>query len=274
TTLGINLKKFFLSWLFIGIIFSIFSFYLNDKIATKCFREGQNLFYTKVKKQPIENNIIKNLFYHNNNKKGVTTYFFLDKYDKKTSKIWHFILEEYKNDSLLLQIYAKEGIKQNSKIILYNCIIRHFDNHKIVSEKIVRRYIYPLFVDLENFRYDFSSIQLDQLNLKELKLALKIANYKNEPLYRIHTEISFRYAISFLNFILILFSIALGKNTQAQQGRLKCFIYTLIALIVYWLILSFMRTLGEIGVINPYFSVWLPNILFFLTGIFLYFKKE
>lgn len=271
STIGINLKKFFVSWIVIGIILSLFSFYLNDKLATKFFRKAQVVFYAKVKNQPYESNVIKDLFYYETNKEE-TNYLFIDIYDRETKKVHDFVLNKYKN-GVIQQICAHEGVKQNLSIVLHNCIIRNFVNHKLVNEKIINNYVYPLPVDLEDFKYNYNTIQLDQLTIAELYRAIKILRYKNEPDYRVKTEISYRYAISVLNFIVMLLSISLGKNISTQ-GKLRCFIYSILIFIIYWMLLSFMKLLGETNIVNPYISVWIPNILFFIVGTFLYFKKE
>ena len=271
-TLGINTKKFFLSWLIIGLVLSIFSFFLNDKIATKCFHKAQEIFYTKIKKEKFDKNDLTNLFYFSY-QKDISTFIFIDRYDRTNNKIYSFLLQQYQNNKITTQVYSDEGIKENFVLNLFNAIQQQFRNNKIISEKLVKIYRYQLPVDIENFKYDFATMQLDQLNMKQLKQAIKICKFKGETTNRIVTEISFRYAISFLNFILIFISISLGQTSHSQHGKLNSFIYVMISFIIYWTLLSFLRTMGETGVVNPYISVWIPNIIFLFVGIILYVNK-
>ena len=271
-TLGINTKKFFLSWLVIGFVLSIASLLINDKIATKFFYKAQEVFYTKIKKEKFEKDVLKNLFYYSC-QKDVLTYISIDKYDRTNNRIYSFLMQQYQNGKIKIQLYSKEGVKNNLSLDLFDTVLQQFHNNTLVSEKLIKVYKYQLPVNIEDFKYNFATMQLDQLSISQLKHAVKICKFKGEPVNRISTEISFRYSIAFLNFILVFISISLGQTSHSQYGKLNSLVYVILAFIVYWTLLSFLRTLGETGVINPYISVWIPNVLFFIIGFILYTKK-
>jgi len=270
-TLGINLKKFFLSWLILGVVLSISSFLINDKIATKGFYISQKIFNEKIKNQPSSTDILKNLFYYDTKEKSFVT---IGIYNKKTYEVADVIIEKYDDENNLdIQIFSKYGIKKERILLLKNCILRKFEKNKISKESSIDTYQYNLPLDIEDFQYDYTTMQLDHLSIKELKNVVKNLKIRGQNTSRVLTEISFRYAISFLNFILIFLSISLGQNLSSQYGKLTSFVYTIAALIIYWITLSFCRTLGELNIVAPLISVWIPNILFLLAGSFLYFKK-
>jgi lipopolysaccharide export system permease protein len=271
-TLGINTKKFFLSWLIIGLVLSITSFFINEKIATKFFYKAQEIFYTKIKKEQFDENNLTNLFYYSH-QQDISTYIFIDRYDITNTKIYSFLLQEYQNGKIKTQVYSNEGKKNNLMLDLFDTVQQQFYNNRIISEKHVKNYKYQLPVDIENFKYNFATMQLDQLNINQLKQAIKICKFKGEPVNRIVNEISFRYAISFLNFILIFISISLGQTSLSQHNKLNSLIYVILSFIIYWTMLSFLRTLGETGIVNPYISVWIPNIIFFFAGFVLYINR-
>jgi lipopolysaccharide export LptBFGC system permease protein LptF len=274
-TLGVNTKKFFISWLFIGLLFSIISFFVNDKVATRFFSKAQEVFYTKIKKEKYNKDTLENLFYYIS-AKDETTYIFIEKYNSVEKEINSFLLQKYTSDgSIKLQIYSPYGKKQNLSLLLFDTVIQKFNNNKLVSETKLYEYDFTLPVDIENFQYDFSSMQLDQFSIQQLKQGIKISLLKGETesVNRIVPEMSYRYAIAFLNFILVLLSISIVQNFASQYGKLTSFLYMLVLLIIYWLLLSFLRTLSEVGVINPYYGVWIPNVLLFILGLVLYNKQ-
>ncbi|MCS7151353.1 MAG: LptF/LptG family permease [Endomicrobia bacterium] len=272
-TLGVNLRRFFSILLIAGIFLSISSFALHDKVATKLFNNAYTFFHEKIKNEQVDTDVLKSLSYVSYI--NGYSYVFIEKYDRKLKKCYSFLLEQYdsSNRNMIQQLYSPEGEKINSALKLKNCVIRQFSGPTIISEKLYNEYLYKLPIDIEEFRYDFSSMPLDKLNIAELKHAIQILTYKGESTYRIIAEISFRYAISSLNFIIMLVSISLGKTTSSQYGKLTSFVYTIIALIVYWTSLSFCRTFGELNIINPMVSVWIPNIVFFIFGTILYFRR-
>ncbi|MFN3550349.1 MAG: LptF/LptG family permease [Endomicrobiia bacterium] len=269
-TLGINLKKFFISWLIIGILISIVGFFIHDKLATKGFLISQKIFNEKIKCQPSQIESLKNLFYYDNKK---NTFVFIKEYNNNSLDAKDIIIEQYdEQNNLNKQIISPYAKRYKNILILHNCIIREFKENKFLKEKSVLTYEYHLPIDIEEFQYDYSLIQLDFLTVKKLKNILKTLKLSGQNTARILSEISFRYSIAFLNFILILLSVSLGQNISSQYGKFTSFIYTILALIVYWILLSFLRTLGELNIINPIISVWIPNILFFVIGLFLYIR--
>lgn len=271
-TLGINIKKFFNTLLLIGAILSITSFLLHDKIATKLFNKADEFFHIKIKHEEKNTDFLNMLMYVSYNEDNLT-YVFIEKYHKKLQKIYSFLSLQFQPEEVIYQIYSPEGEKDNLVLKLNDCITREFSKNTITKEKLFKEYNYKLPIDIDDFQYDFSSVQLDKWNIKELKHAAKILTYKGESTSRIFTEISFRYAVSFLNFILVFISIYLGQTVQSQYGKLTSFVYTIAALVIYWILLSFCKTLGELNLVNPIISVWIPNILFFSAGMLLYFKR-
>jgi lipopolysaccharide export LptBFGC system permease protein LptF len=270
-TLGINLKNFFITWLLFGLMLSITSFYLNDTIATQFFKKAQNIFKTEVKKEPLQENIFYNLTYSDTKNVFAT----IDSYDKNNSIINNVLIEQLDNEyNLITQIFSQKGFKKNNSWFLNNAILRNYKNNILYSEQKITELLLPLEIDIEDFQYDYSNQPLDQLSIKELKNIINITKLRGLPTQKYFTELGFRFALPTINFILILLSISLGQITSSQYGKLISFVYTILSIIIYWTMLSIFRSLGEVGIISPFISVWIPNFVFLIFGIVLYFKRR
>ncbi len=269
-TLGINPKKFFCSWLIFGTILSIISFYLNDKIATIFFKKAQNIFQLEIKKEPLKENIFYNLTYSDAKNIFAT----ITSYNKENNVINDILIEQLDNDyNVIYQLYSPYGTKDNNSWILKNTVLRTYKNNILNSEKNFFQYQFPLQIDIEDFQYDYSNKPLDQLTIKHINDIIKITKLRGMPTAKYYTELGFRYALPFVNFILILLSISLGQSTSVQYGKLISFVYTIVATIIYWTLLSIFRTVGELNIINPIISIWIPNFVFLISGLVLYFRK-
>jgi LPS export ABC transporter permease LptG len=270
-TLGIDLKKFFISWLIFGLMLCFISFYINDKIATKFFKTAQNIFKTEIKKETVQENVFYNLTYSDTKNVFAT----IDIYDKTQSIIKNVIIEQLDPEyNLINQIFSPQGNKKNGTWILNNAVVRNFKNNILVSQKYLGQLKLPLEIDVEDFQYDYSNQPLDQLSIKELKNIIKISKLRGLPTEKYLTELGFRFALPTINFILILLSISLGQTTSTQYGKLVSFVYTILAIIIYWTLLSIFRNIGEVGIINPIVSIWIPNFIFLFFGVMLYFRKR
>lgn len=90
---------------------------------------------------------------------------------------------------------------------------------------------------------------------------------------RVRLEIGRRYAMPAASFILALIGMALGilpPRTQKTWGAGFSAALGMSVFVAYYALLSIGMALGESGVINPYFSVWLPNIMGLLIAVYLH----
>ncbi|MEN3013270.1 MAG: LptF/LptG family permease [Endomicrobiia bacterium] len=267
-TLGVNTRNFFMFLAIIGIIFSIISFYTYENLATRLFSKAQIFFDTKIKKIPKIEHVLKNLFYHDSSN---NVYIYIGEYDVKNKTIKNWLVEKFKDNFLEYFMFSPYGIKKNGIVELRNCIIYKYFKNKYISQTKISSYKYFLSINIEDFQHDYHNMQLDQKSIKELKKIIEFVKYKGDSPARFLTEVQFRYVISFLNFIVILFAIPLGQISKAKYSNLISFLYTMIILVIYWVILSILKSLCEIGVLH-YIFVWSANFLFLLIGIFLYIK--
>lgn len=270
-TIGVNTKKFFVSWIFFGIVLSVVSFYINDKVAPPMFRTAQKIFSLEIKKENDNSERLYNLTYYNSR----NIFGNIGVFDKITHKVYDFLLEQLDDDGKLVsQLYSSIGEKNNSVLVLKNVVIREYKNSYLISEKFLEEYNFPLEIDLEDFQYDYSDKPLDQLTILELKNIIKVAKFRGQSTARYYSELIFRYTLPFVNVILMLISIPLGLRTSSNFGRLVSFVYTIVAVIVYWLLLSLFRSMSEMEVLSPIIAMWLPNVLFLVAGSILYFESR
>ncbi len=283
-SLGINLKLFFIPWVIFGLILSIASFWINDKIATVGFHKAQMVLKTKIKKEPWDTDVLKNLSYYDfipfNSSIAQHCFVNIGLYDKKNKIVKDVILHQIDNNTSQLrkELFSAQGTvvntKEDSTLILYNTILREYKNNFVVNEKRYEKYVLSLKVDIEDFQYNYLDQPLDRLSIKQLRHWIKTAKFLGKENNKFLIEINFRYAVAAVNFILILLSIPLGQTTSSQYGKLVCFSYTIGLTIIYWTLLSYCRELAEINVLNPNISMWIPNILFLIIGTVLYLRKN
>lgn len=268
-TLGINIKIFFLSFIFLGLIFSLISFYVYDNIATKFFNKAQNIFETQIKKIPKIGHLLNKLFYYDLNR---NTFILIEEYNTNNKYLKNVLIEQYKNDFLEQQIFASGGYKEKDNIVVNDCMICEYKDNKYKKQYVIKTFKYPVSVDIEQFQFDYANMQLDMLNIEEIKKIINFVKYKGESISKFLTEINFRYAVAFLNLVVGLLAIPLGKNVHSRYGSLISFLYTIVVLIIYWSLLAIIRSICEVGILAPVY-VWLPNALFFLIGLILYIVK-
>lgn len=269
-TLGINTKTFFVHLIILGLIFSILSFFMYEKIATKYFYKAQLFFNTVIKKIPSVNNVVKNLFYYDRKN---NTFIYIQEYNPTNKTIKNWLSERVKNGFLEETLFSVFATKEKNIVKLIDCVIYRYKKNRFLSQTRIPLYEYPLEIDIEDFKFDYNNMQLEQKSIKEIKKIIELVKYKGENPSRFFTEIYFRYAISVLNFIVVLLAIPIAQLAPAKYGSLVSFIYTLFFLIIYWIILTIFRSMCEIGILHHIY-IFTADFLFLIIGIFFYFKTK
>ena len=143
---------------------------------------------------------------------------------------------------------------------------RIIDYHKInlaisKSDTIINIPINPIDLIQE-------TVNPQDMNYWELKkFSEKIKSYAiNDPRWKVNLH--FKTALAFTNFILVLIGFPIGVSNKNKSVVFGVGI-GIIIIFAYFLIIKFGQTLGYQGVINPFMSVWFPNILFLLIGLFM-----
>jgi lipopolysaccharide export system permease protein len=111
----------------------------------------------------------------------------------------------------------------------------------------------------------------DEMNFMELYnyySRLEKAGFKN---LRYHMQLYEKLAYPTINFVMILFGIALALNTR-WGGGIKAAGLGVIISVLYWLLYSVSISLGNTGLLQPWLAPWISPLVFGITGSFMYLR--
>ena len=111
----------------------------------------------------------------------------------------------------------------------------------------------------------------EQMSLQELGqfINTRIKEGASESaIKQLWTKFHFKIAAPFSCLIFVLISAPLGMNPQRGTSTVGMGL-SMILVFVYYMIFTASLKAGEGGVIPPLLAAWIPNIAFFLTGLWL-----
>ena len=82
------------------------------------------------------------------------------------------------------------------------------------------------------------------------------------------SELHGRYAFPFASLVFAFIGVPLGIQNR-RSGKSAGFSVSIGILLVYYLMLSLLRTLAEKGSVPPFIALWLPNMIFLGLGWYL-----
>jgi len=90
-----------------------------------------------------------------------------------------------------------------------------------------------------------------------------------EPLRRkIRAELHSRFALPCSAIVFAIVAVPMGIQNR-RSGKSAGFSISIAMLLIYYILMSLLRTLVEKGSIPPFVGIWLPNFIFLAIGIYL-----
>ena len=114
-----------------------------------------------------------------------------------------------------------------------------------------------------------TSVNPEEMNYWELKYFVKkLDQYGiNDPKWAVNMY--FKSAFACTSFLMILFGIPLSIRRPRSNLAVSIGI-SVFVIFIYYAAITTGRSLGYKGTLEPFHSVWLPNLIFFITGIYLF----
>jgi lipopolysaccharide export system permease protein len=262
-TSGVSFRRlmypYFISALFLGII----SFFLTSYIIPNANKKriAFELKYVDHAKGFYDRNVHKQI------EPGVFAY--LESYDNSRDIGYKFSIEKFEGKKLVSKLFANR-VKWDStkqKWTAKNYYIRDYIGNK---EKISNGSSIDTMINLHPKDFKMVLKSVETLNVDELKKFIEEQKMKGDDNIEAYKVEEYRrMAFPFSTFILTLIGVSL--STQKRRGGTGLNIG--IGLVLSFLYILFMQVFTELAKANTIpslIAVWIPNILFFGVGVFLY----
>lgn len=126
--------------------------------------------------------------------------------------------------------------------------------------------------DIEELNRDAQKIQKDLQQFSEEERSSPQYRNKNRDLISHWVEIHKKFALPFACLIFAILGLPLGATTR-KGGRMSGFTISIVVILVYYILITAGEQLAMDGKISPFMSMWAPNILFAVIGIYLFIES-
>jgi lipopolysaccharide export system permease protein len=193
---------------------------------------------------------------------------------KSQSKLVNvFIADATQSDSPKI-ITANEGnILPNPKSLKIQLELKNGTIHELSQER--RNYqtinfeAYNLTLSLPNTKRLEEEALVDNrgLSLEQIREQILERKVTGLPIRGLKVEISKKFSVPFTCLLFGLLGASLGIHSS-RAGKSGGFAMCVFVIVLYYIGLTLTKNMGIIGVLEPYSSVWIPNIV--LLGVTLY----
>jgi len=260
---GVSYRRLMLPYFISALFIAALSFYLAEYVIPKANQKRLGFEMTYIKKAGAytKRNVHKQV------EPGVFVY--LESYDKKRSLAYKFSMEKFDGKKLISKLMSNraqwDSTKQKWKVMNYYIRDYQEKGQKITHGNAIDTAINLSPADFKRLDKVVQMLDVDELKKfiaeQELKGDDKIDTYKVEQYKRV--------AFPFSALILTLIGVSL--STTKRRGGTG--INIILGLLLSFLYIFFMKVFTELataGSMPTLLSIWIPNIVFTLIGIYLY----
>ena len=112
-----------------------------------------------------------------------------------------------------------------------------------------------------------------ELSVKLLLNKIKDFEKRSLPTYAAKVELSKKFAIPFACLLFGILGAPLGIHSS-RAGKAGSFATSIMVIILYYMGLIFAQNMGKSGEVEPYSSIWVPNIIIFCVIIYTSYKMQ
>jgi len=112
-----------------------------------------------------------------------------------------------------------------------------------------------------------------EMSVSTLKKRIKRNKKKNLPGYHEQVELSKRFSIPLTCILFGIIGVPLGI-TSRRSGKSGGFVFAILIILIYYVSMVVLQNIGRTGKIDPYFSVWIPNIVLLIFTIYVSYKTQ
>ncbi len=270
---GVSVRRLTIPMLFLGLILSVATFYLGERILPQANDKRKVL--------------LEELRSGKRHAKGLPKRFSPSEYRRKfyyfgnTNTAYRF--EEFRVNPQLARDIRRERFAKNKIIetiqaeqMVYDSITKwsFINGHKKTFKKT--SFMQTTFDTLsdsilttapEEMTARIKSI--DAMSYWELKNLLEKAKMRGEKISKYQADLHFKIALPFMNFVVILVGLSITARGGRKGGSVN-FGVGLGLIFTYWVLSQFILALGKNETLAPWLAAWAGNMLFFIIGLFLY----
>ncbi|MEF9932938.1 MAG: LptF/LptG family permease [Cetobacterium sp.] len=267
-TSGISFKRIVMFPIIIAFFISLAVFQINDKVYPKTLKLSRDIRRGTSEKIAVSKTK-ENAFLRADN----NIVYFLGKIDRITGEANRVqIIKMNKDFNEVEKIVVAKKAKYNmekSEWEFFDVVINDVLNK---NEKELKTY--------SSFEYNekpekFITIEVDPdlLTNKELKNVIREIKTTGGDVRGYLVTLGQRYSFPFASFIVVFLGLALGSRYVRGASAIS------IALSVglgygYYIVQASFEALGNNGILNPFVSGWIPNIIFFIMGMYFMNRAE
>jgi len=264
---GISLYRLMIPMIIMGILVSVLTFYVNEKVVHWANHQAKNIVRQYVLKQEIPD-VQDNVFF----KGPEGRLFFVNRYDEKNERLENIVVYEMsEKDEFPVMITAQYGRVLGNIWRLEGGIIHHYqENGEIYQAFLFDSMEYEVASEIEGFYGNQKTPS--EMSRKELKRNIDL--FQKSGMTVDHLLIEYHSRLSLPVTALIFILIGTPLSLYSKDSRAMGYIFTIVIILAYYILSSVFYSCAKKSIVDPLLAAWIPNMIFGIIGVILLIWRE
>lgn len=128
---------------------------------------------------------------------------------------------------------------------------------------------FPGFIDLR----DRIFIGNRELSFSQLREKIRDSKHGGKKSNKLKLTLSKKFSLPITCLLFAMAGAPLGIRSS-RSGKSAGYVISVLGILAYYVLLNTVANLGGLGKINPYISVWIPNIILFVLTTFMVYRVQ
>jgi len=259
---GISFRRFLMPYLISALFLGLLSFYLANFLIPRT-NKRMMAFEKAYLKSPYRN-VDKDI--HMQVKPG--TFVYIERYDNISNTGYKFSLEEFRDNQLVYKLNSTrimwDSVQGTWSIQDY--VIRHINGEQ---ESITQGKRLDTLINMYPHEFTFILDDMKTMNFTELRDFIEKERLKGSTMIKEY-EVEKQKRIAFPFATIILTIIGVSISSRKVRGGIGMHLGMGLALTFTFILFQQVTTVfATRGNLSPWMSVWIPNIIYGLLGLYL-----
>jgi lipopolysaccharide export system permease protein len=269
TSGGISFPRFLRPFLLGSTIIFIIALYANHFVVPNANKVSEAFFRKYLTKNPKYNKTyVKNI---NLQLDDNGNYVYIKDFNIKNNTGSYFSFEHFEGKQLKYKLTARNIKFNDSTYELRNVKKRHVLQKNDIIEKIRKMDTILDFKPKDLIYIDYLAKEMNSIDLYKLIKKSEKRGIKNLNAYRV--ELYKRTSLPFSAFILSIIAVALTHRKKRGGTGINLAIGVSL-LFIYVFFMKVTEVMGASATSNAFLLVWIPNILYSIIAIYLYYNAK
>lgn len=266
---GIGLNRIARPIFVFAIIMSLASFAINETVVPVMTKQSKDLALWALGQKNIPEGKQNFIFKELKDNGGLKRLFYVG--NCKNKVLHNITVLDLSKDETIQVLQAKDGSTSPSGWEFNRgAIYTVAKEGKILNTTFFENSVAQFGIDLSKElsqnvakEYNFTSLIKYMMQNKD-----KISEQKNLYLIQLYDKI----ALPLTTIVLVLLGVPLAITPPRVRYN-RGFLFSILIIFTYYLIRALSLSFGEAGSLPPFFAAWMANIILFIAGSFMYYKK-